>query len=166
VSGNKEIGCDAIVISRQDPFKREHDYFTCFYYSSNSVQRAGALYTSYQKKQLIRVFRSSNLANRFAPPNKTKTTQYRYDGLYRITRCWDADGKYDPEQAPRGPRDYLFSLERDEEKCVFPLEEFVERATTMQSMQLSEPIRQLSSCKTGSPVELMFSSVPREADER
>ena len=60
--------------------------------------------------QPIRVFRSSKLANAWAPPllnGKKEPAQYRYDGLYDIACMWDDAGNRsvkEPSQAPPGQR--------------------------------------------------------------
>ena len=58
--------------------------------------------------QPIRVFRSSKLANAWAPPllnGKKEPAQYRYDGLYDIACMWDDAGNRstkEPRAAPPG----------------------------------------------------------------
>ena len=98
VSGNGVLGCDAIVVSDNQPILREQDHFFWLLYSSNSFQRARAEFKSFEDKSPIRVFRSSQMTNRLAPPANNRKTQYRYDGLYEIKHVWDPDGVKDPER--------------------------------------------------------------------
>ena len=96
VSGNSKVGCDAIVVSDNQPILREQDHFFWLLYSSNSFQRGRAEFKSFQDKQPVRVFRSSQMANQLAPLSNDGKTRYRYDGLYTIEHVWDPDGVKDP----------------------------------------------------------------------
>lgn len=85
INGNRLSGCDAIVVSKEDSRKLDLLQYHC-----TSQQGAGAMYRSYELELPIRVFRSSKLRSKFAPPMKDKEKhQYRYDGLFQVKhmRC-------------------------------------------------------------------------------
>lgn len=67
-----------------------------FLYSCDRNNGGGALCRSYHKKRAIRVFRSSVLGGRFAPPyldeDEDDEIGYRYDGLYMVRAVWDING--------------------------------------------------------------------------
>lgn len=66
-----------------------------------------------QKKQPIRVFRSSSLNNEYAPPPRPLgNTSYRYDGLYRVLFMWDEKGKRVEEGPSPNGAQYTFLLRR------------------------------------------------------
>mmetsp|Transcript_26613 Transcript_26613/g.54835 ORF Transcript_26613/g.54835 Transcript_26613/m.54835 type:complete len:957 (-) Transcript_26613:496-3366(-) len=113
VNGNSIDGCDSIVVSRQSPMHRETDGLNWFTYTSSRKQGGGALFISYRNKSPIRVFRSSDLDSPFAPPiRENHLTNYRYDGLYTITKAWDSKGKRTDEDIPIGGTQYTFLLAR------------------------------------------------------
>jgi hypothetical protein len=123
VSGNHMIGCDAIVVAGNQSRLREEDHMQWLLYSANSQQRGGALYTSGTENRPVRVFRSSNLHSPFSAPKpslmgKGKTAvQYRYDGLYLVTRVWDVNGGHfidNPASTKfhTSSKPYTFLLER------------------------------------------------------
>ena len=79
VSGNMQLGADAVVVARNDPNVREKDGFTWLRYSSARKQGGGALTTTFMKKEVVRVFRSSNVTNSlFAPANPKIRKNNRY----------------------------------------------------------------------------------------
>ena len=110
ISGNKEAGCDAIVVSHHF----EGDDLLEFKYSATSRVGSGALVRSEADKRPIRVFRSSRLQSRWAPPPMLPPAPavYRYDGLYLIAQ-------HHVEAAPVGAPDsselFVFVLERCED---------------------------------------------------
>ena len=65
VSGTIDLGCCAIIVSRQDPRLGETDSFHKLAYTSSGHQRGGALFTSYKLQNPVRVFRTSGLKSRF-----------------------------------------------------------------------------------------------------
>jgi hypothetical protein len=84
ISGNKLIGCDAIVVSGKWPGQ------DCFYeliYTASSQVGALALVESHRQKMPIRVFRSSAYLSPFRASKSipgSNSCTYRYDGLYCI----------------------------------------------------------------------------------
>lgn len=127
ISGTKEHGCSAIVVSRQSPDLHEGDTFLRLWYSSKAHQQAGALYQTYTlQKNHVRVFRSTALAGHYGAldpqvSSKKQTSQrYRYDGLYEIVDCVvltrDAYSglllRIKPSRGPQGNELYTFELKR------------------------------------------------------
>ena len=117
VNGNVLVGSDSIVVSRQSPDCREEDGLVWLRYTSNRRQGSGALCLSYTQQYPLRVFRSSNLTTVYAPPKLTTgQTAYRYDGLYVITKVWNAAGRLmtveDSRDVPAGGQQYTFHLDR------------------------------------------------------
>ncbi|GMH83199.1 hypothetical protein TrST_g5124 [Triparma strigata] len=98
VSGNIELGADAVVVARNDGRVRERDGFTWMRYTSARKQGGGGMATTFNKQNPVRVFRSSAVESEFAPINPIKkssghnTSIYRYDGLYTIVKMIDNDG--------------------------------------------------------------------------
>jgi alkylated DNA repair dioxygenase AlkB len=88
ISGNKLIGCDAIVVSGKWPGQ------DCFYeliYTASSQVGALALVESHRQKMPIRVFRSSAYLSPFRASKSipgSNSCTYRYDGLYCIL-CYE-----------------------------------------------------------------------------
>ena len=107
VSGNGKVGCDAIVVSDNCPVLREADGFRRLAYSATGYQRGPALFRSYVEAKPVRVFRSSDLRNAYAPPQPNpdakEKIQYRYDGLYLIEHVWDPSGGKDPAEFKSNP---------------------------------------------------------------
>jgi hypothetical protein len=146
ISGNKEIGCDAIVVSRQDPSFREMDELTWILFTSTNRQRAGALYRNFETGNCLRLFRSSALTNKFRPPDLDPGTQYRYDGLYKTKRVWDGKGQPNPGTSAKGKEAYTYLLERDEGKCQLSIlelcENCIKQGTLVQfAFQMTNPPR-------------------------
>lgn len=88
VSGKKDSGCDAIIISGKLPGK---DNFKNFYYTADRLRGGLALEFSGLKNLPIRVFRSTSYPSKYRavfPEGSQKgsmaTSYYRYDGLYTI----------------------------------------------------------------------------------
>ena len=111
VSGSLERGAESVVVSRCSSKMREADGVSWLRYTSTRKQGAAALWRNLVTNgQPIRVFRSSKLANAWAPPllnGKKEPAQYRYDGLYDIACMWDDAGNRsvkEPSQAPPGSR--------------------------------------------------------------
>ncbi|GMH53586.1 hypothetical protein TL16_g01483 [Triparma laevis f. inornata] len=99
ISGNIEMGADAVVLARNDGRVRERDGFTWLRYTSARKQGGGGMATSFNIKNPIRVFRSSAVQSPFAPINSTQkkysshyTSIYRYDGLYTIVKMINNGG--------------------------------------------------------------------------
>ena len=113
VCGNIESGAESIVVSRQDSALREEDGLQWIKYTSSRRQGGGGFATSFKKKQPIRVFRSSSLNNKYAPPPRPLgNTSYRYDGLYRVLFMWDEEGnRVEEGPAPNGAQ-FTFLLRR------------------------------------------------------
>ena len=79
---------------------REVDGLLWFLYSTDRPNGGGSLCQSYHKKRPMRIFRSSLLAGKYAPPfldveddiEEDSDVAYRYDGLYMVRAVWDANG--------------------------------------------------------------------------
>ena len=111
VSGSLERGAESVVVSRCSSKMREADGVSWLRYTSTRKQGAAALWRNLVTNgQPIRVFRSSKLANAWAPPllnGKKEPAQYRHDGLYDVACMWDdavIDLSKEPSQAPPGSR--------------------------------------------------------------
>ncbi|KAJ8599012.1 hypothetical protein CTAYLR_007680 [Chrysophaeum taylorii] len=99
VGGTAARGAESIVVSRQSPDLREADGLWWLRYTSTRRQGAGALWRSAERSERVRVFRSSSLASKWAPPCPASpnghayvAAAYRYDGLYEVAAAWDAAG--------------------------------------------------------------------------
>jgi len=116
VNGNIQLGSDSIIVSRQSADCREEDGLQWVRYTCSRHQGGGALCLSYNKGSCIRVFRSSNLKSKYAPPGlQHERTCYRYDGLYMITTIWDSSGALmigGDVEIPVGGAQFTFHLER------------------------------------------------------
>ena len=121
VSGNVTVGCNAIVVAGLRHAEHSVDSYNTLIYCASPKEGANCLVTSYKEHTPIRVFRSSkyisiHLVNNgtndctcsdfcscakglatAAHHQPTKSTTYRYDGLYKIIRvtipCFDASIK-------------------------------------------------------------------------
>ena len=85
ISGNQDVGCDAIIVSglRQDGMG--NDRLFRLEYAATSEQGALSILKSCIKDLPIRVFRSSVLKSPFKAVSKTTSPAcYRYDGLYKV----------------------------------------------------------------------------------
>ena len=98
---------------------------TTFKYDSTSGQGGEALERSFNDDKLIRVFRSSNLLNKYAPPPDGKTPMYRYGGLYKVAGIVDDDGFcvdkitcFDLSIPPGKDKSYIFKLTRMDVCCI------------------------------------------------
>jgi hypothetical protein len=80
---------------------RECDGLLWFLLSTDRANGGGALCQSYHKKRPIRIFRSSLLGGKYAPPfldveddiEEDSDVAYRYDGLYMVRAVWDIQGQ-------------------------------------------------------------------------
>ena len=87
ISGNKEEGCDAIVVSGARKDGKGEDNFDALTYAATTKVGAGSMMRSKMEGKVIRVFRSSATAidSPFrAQCTSSKKNMYRYDGLYTI----------------------------------------------------------------------------------
>jgi hypothetical protein len=95
ISGNKDFGCDAIIVSGARADGEGLDNFSHLVYCAESTVGGGSILKSMALKNCIRVFRSSVLQNpyqaRAAHEKKNASALYRYDGLYRVTQVSFAD---------------------------------------------------------------------------
>jgi hypothetical protein len=95
ISGNKDFGCDAIIVSGAREDGEGLDHFSHLVYCAESTVGGGSILTSMASKNCIRVFRSSVLQNpyqaRAANEKKSASALYRYDGLYQVTQVSFAD---------------------------------------------------------------------------
>jgi hypothetical protein len=126
ISGNKDFGCDAIIVSGAREDGEGLDNFSHLVYCAESTVGAGSILKSMASKNCIRVFRSSVLQNpyqaRAANQKKNASALYRYDGLYRVTQVTFADevSGISMYEAPKhlspivSRRLYRFSLRRVE----------------------------------------------------
>jgi hypothetical protein len=99
VHGNMKDGCDSIVIANLEKDIREGDGLLWFLFSTDRTNGGGALCRAFHRKLPVRVFRSSTLSGRYAPPylddeenEEDDEIAYRYDGLYTIDAVWDVHG--------------------------------------------------------------------------
>ena len=84
----------------QEKDLRECDGLLWFLYSTDRANGGGALFRSYHNKLPIRIFRSSLLGGKYAPPfldveddlEEDSDVAYRYDGLYMVRAVWDIHG--------------------------------------------------------------------------
>lgn len=86
VSGSKNAGCNAVIVSGLGHEKYSFDDYNTLKYCATTKEGANSLWTSYKKGILIRVFRSSNYKSIYRAKYhaKGKRSVYRYDGLYKI----------------------------------------------------------------------------------
>ena len=155
ISGTKEHGCSAIVVSRQSAALYESDTFLRLWYSSKANQSAGALYQTYtSQNNYVRVFRSTALAGHYGAldlhaSSKSKTSQrYRYDGLYEIVDCVvvirdEYCGhlqKRKPIRGPQGSELYTFELKRvgvGSDRNTFATKDHLERSVAQGTIEES-----------------------------
>jgi hypothetical protein len=85
---------------KQEKDIREGDGLIWFLFSTDRTNGGGALCKSFHRKLPVRVFRSSTLNGRYAPPylddeenEEDDEIAYRYDGLYTIDAVWDVHGQ-------------------------------------------------------------------------
>lgn len=150
VHGNMKDGCDSIVIrnlvsncrnpkklteshsfplslsfgflffKHQEKDLRECDGLLWFFFSADRTNGGGALCQSYHKNRPIRVFRSSLLGGKYAPPfldveddvEEDSDVAYRYDGLYMVRAVWDIQGQeteLHPVSGENGWQTYFFT---------------------------------------------------------
>ncbi|KAL7495054.1 hypothetical protein ACHAWT_003641 [Skeletonema menzelii] len=100
VHGNMKDGCDSIVLANLEKDIREGDGLIWFLFSTDRSNGGGALCKSFHRKLPVRVFRSSTVSGRYAPPylddeenEEDDEIAYRYDGLYTIDAVWDVHGQ-------------------------------------------------------------------------
>lgn len=109
ISGNRETGADAILVSGRRDDNFEYDDFLSLTYAAERRIGALGLVESYNKSLPIRVFRSSKYKSphrAIAKCTNTDTpTKYRYDGLYNVV-------SYSKPRVPKGP--FVFNLHRSE----------------------------------------------------
>jgi hypothetical protein len=93
ISGNKDFGCDAIIVSGARKDGEGLDNFNGIVYCAETTVGGGSLLKSMALKNCIRVFRSSKLQNPYQAhqghagnQKKNASAIYRYDGLYRVTK--------------------------------------------------------------------------------
>lgn len=124
VSGNKAVGCDAIVVSGARSDGLGEDRFDRLVYAAKTNQGALAMLTSMAQRKPIRVFRSSaDEQNPYKALHRPREepTQYRFDGNYTPISvgyigqngkpCRETCGNLSP---PLTGRIYQFQLERVE----------------------------------------------------
>lgn len=100
VTGNMKDGCASLVLGNLEKDLRECDGLLWFLYSTDRANGGGALCRSYHSKRPIRIFRSSLLGGKYAPPfldveddfEEDSDVAYRYDGLYMVRAVWDIHG--------------------------------------------------------------------------
>lgn len=105
---------------KQEKDLREGDGLLWFFYSTDRTNGGGALCQSYHKKRPIRIFRSSLLGGKYAPPfldmeddiEDDSDVAYRYDGLYMVRAVWDIQGQETeshPVSGENGWQTYFFT---------------------------------------------------------
>ena len=137
MSGNLRDGCDSILVSTQvsitldlydshfrlfyfdcilmfkDTHLREDDGLCWLQFTCSKKNGGGALSQSYSKELPIRVFRSSELDNPYAPiPDDEEQVFFRYDGLYNVKAMWDELGNETEKCGQDGESQYTFFLTR------------------------------------------------------
>jgi len=122
VSGNRDDGCDAIIVSGLRSDGLGVDNLFTLTYAANTREGALAIMKSAVKDSCIRVFRSSVLKSPFRCVGalvKQKPAHYRYDGLYKVDSIDFKDGDgivsnidiaVEHSSSPTGV--YLFHLSR------------------------------------------------------
>ena len=102
VSGRKDDGCDAIVVSGKGKVKGHDSLFDLTYSASTGGIGAEGMILSYKKGFLVRVFRTTNYdhENRAVVPKNAYYKRitgkyYRYDGLYEIKSYEKSNQKKD-----------------------------------------------------------------------
>jgi len=123
VSGNRDVGCDAIIVSGKGNGLASDNFFRIVY-TAERRNGALALLKSCIEGQPVRVFRSSLLDSAFkAMLHGGSSARYRYDGLYKVEstqyRCerqiFDLENPLDHlKSAFPGANIYLFCLARVE----------------------------------------------------
>jgi alkylated DNA repair dioxygenase AlkB len=110
LSGNKQIGCDAIVVSGLREDGLGVDELTRVMYAVESSKGAESVVTSFKNALPIRIFRSTRYNNRYGAKvpgmkeeTRTMRQMYRYDGVYWVY-------EFVPPLRTGGP--YMFFLER------------------------------------------------------
>ena len=86
ISGSKEKGCNAVIVSNKRPDGHGCDFFHELHYYAERRVGADALKKASERGQSIRVFRSSSRLNTFRahPKEHGPPVVYRYDGLYSV----------------------------------------------------------------------------------
>jgi SAD/SRA domain len=90
VSGQKKIGCNAIIVSGLRHELYNNDKFDTLVYCATTKEGGNSIVTSCIKNFPIRVFRSSRYKSRYRAIYKNnnhkvpKKAVYRYDGLYKV----------------------------------------------------------------------------------
>jgi hypothetical protein len=87
ISGNSNVGCDAIIVSgkREDHLDTEYDHFFLLQYCASTREGARSIIRSKAIDNTVRVFRSSAYGHRLrAVPSTPSRQEYRYDGLYKV----------------------------------------------------------------------------------
>jgi hypothetical protein len=87
ISGNAQVGCDALIVSGLREDKKGHDKMHNLRYAVEKRKGALAVVGSSQCGTPIRVFRSSSYDHPYRATCKTKlksASMYRYDGLYFV----------------------------------------------------------------------------------
>lgn len=100
VSGNKEFGCDAIIVSGLRDDKLGHDELFEFTYFVEQSKGALGVLKSANLCKPIRVFRSTTCKHKYQAtrnhPRQRKFKFYRYDGLYYVTLVKKPEEKREP----------------------------------------------------------------------
>ena len=91
VSGNKAIGCEAMVVCEKNKSRKCYDTFDQLTYVVNISNGGEAMMRNSHLSIPIRVFRSLSLTGDFGEEvdESHETNRYRYDGIYRIFRHED-----------------------------------------------------------------------------
>ena len=93
---------------------REDDGLCWLQFTGSKKNGGGALCQSYSKQMPIRVFRSSELDNPYAPLREEEEGKvlFRYDGLYNVKAMWDEKGKETETSVQDNESRYTFFLTR------------------------------------------------------
>lgn len=121
ISGTLRDGCESLLVENQDPMLREDDGLCWLQVTRSKSLGGGFLAQSYQNKEPVRVFRSSELDSMYAPAlyeDEADSILYRYDGLYAVKAMWDSEGKETSSPPPNTGLQHTFFLTRYPKKPV------------------------------------------------
>ena len=98
---------------KKDVSLREDDGLCWLQFTGSKKNGGGALCQSYAKQMPMRVFRSSELNNPYAPiTEEGGKPLFRYDGLYNVKAMWDENGKETEHSIQDNESRYTFFLTR------------------------------------------------------
>jgi alkylated DNA repair dioxygenase AlkB len=136
INGSIRDGCDSLLLNSQASNLREDDGLIWFQITSCRSEGGGALCRNYHRNLPVRVFRSSELNNKYAPHvRENGKAMYRYDGLYTVCAMWDKDGNETDIYPPLNGAQHTFFLTRLPKK---PLDIMMEKGLYYNRVGLQE----------------------------